>query len=1548
MTNEMNKLKIFRESTMAKIKFHSRNEKNHSVSKALLAFIFLLFIVLFASTFAFGQVWISSYEDLDEMRDGYGENDRVFVISGTITYQGSPLKDSSILFLRGTGTTLNGNPSIDVASIVNNFSSDLAGTVVANRLLDTASIYSTFVKSITNFNSAADEMEIATITYSGGSQRVVENNALGGVHDPNKIFSFRLDSTGISLKNLKFTSFDLINNFNGTLWAGVTNGFIGNAYNIDEAIDIRKISGNIFNDISISMYSNKGDNKNAYFAGGGIIGVRSAKSSAKIGSVSGNIFKNIQIQTAYVTEGTFLASPVIEGGGIIGMDAVASPDESAGAAAMLSDLSDNYFNSVVVNSGDSIVGGGIVGLNNKNQFQVSGPLQNNVILSSVKNNIFAGNINVIAGNSLRGGGVIGLNGVSYSTVDMPILEGNFFAGVTVFVGSFLRGGGVVGLQSFDEATSTADNVNANLTEVKDNVFLGINVSTGNTKNPVYPGGNIIGGGIIGIHAEAGDALINSISNNTFKGIVVVTKTKGSSGLYAGDIEGGGVIGLDSKEYGAINEATGNYFDVVQVTVGGSLYGGGVIGLNTAVSIPEGSLNEESVLGTIEGNIFTNITVDVQKGIDGGGVIGTRTGEGLSAVIGVIDNTFDFINVNIHSSDKDDGLRGGGLVGVAVDDGRSDFLQFNNNTVKHFTMNVSTYVEGGAILGVRSGTPTYQLEETFIADVKGNDIGFSTINVDGYISGGGIIGAFGTGGVAAITDIVDNAFYILSVNTGTYIDGGGIIGANGKMGITQVNTLSNITDTFIAANKITAKEGQILGGIIYTYGSENDIIIKNSVIVDNQMTSNVNPSSSIYSNKPSDYAAKVYGTITIDTGLKRLSGDPITVWVQSDETDVAGFSNNIITENTQGKDSVVRKSSLYFGETYESRTDPQTGKITVERDAVRSDAVLNISAKRDGSVFIFDSIYVDQIDSNNSSNYFQMNVYGDSTGEGQFHWDGASVFTANPNTGNTINFLENSFTQIYPGMTLEAANHVLNINKDASWEVWGFKGDINNRFVVSSANIQGTLHLHLTGDSYNDPSKAILTIIPTTGVVNLTGSTIELSNFRITDGHTLTTGDRYYLIDTGSANKLTIGPIAVNVSTKLYQTGEEALQYTFVIDTQAGPEVEGNSTNRYLVARLEEEPVKVAAIAPPSTAPVPPPVRPTPVDPAPGQTATLPADDAGIYPLYVDGAASDSAAKATWVSAENIVQEGHLAAMAFVSQAGTVGPAQTFLLAERVITENSWRVFYGADGYFYNLNGESDIEMQGVNMLLGVGKKFTHGGGGKTIIAAYAEGGRMEYDVDGNFKIFDANLALHDVTGTGKINSVGGGIILRHTFGNNISLEGSVRGGQVDNEFKTNNYQIDGANVEYDYKIPYYGAHLGAVYSHQISERTSLDFMGGYFWTYVPETDADIAGKDIVIFKAAQSNRVRGGLRLTRETGLIFKLYGGVYMDCELSSKASGHSVNNNIDFRESDLKGATGVFEVGGVTRFKNLQNVTLEFGFQGYLGKYKGINGGFRVGVEF
>jgi Fe2+ transport system protein FeoA len=1008
---------------------------------------------------------------------------------------------------------------------------------------------------------------------------------------------------GLNLKNLRFAS-GVVEYSITSQKSGIVNGLIGNINLAGVDASLGNITGSAFTDLSVTV---KGSYDTDYLAGGGIIGIRStgetssqkdASASAKIGTISGNLFKGVRVTTTgsvltdWSTNPATTTSAYIEGGGLIGVDAVSSPADKTGIAE-IEELSNNIFSDVQIRTDDILIGGGLVGVNNNSKHELKtdavpetdlgyAAYKKDVestysVLGAARGNVFK-DVSVDVGYSLRGGGVIGLNGLSTAGARLTDLSGNIFSGIDVTSRlSYIKGGGIVGLQSnytdsYDQGKFIVgddivdfDDVDFGLlggrpvllTSAAGNLFLDLNV-----KSATY----LYGGGIIGLYSSKSLASLGELKRNLFKGLTVKTYGKKDADDEYG-LKGGGIVGISTGQSGMLGEIRDNYFDDIEVDIAEKLAGGGVLGIQS-------DLDGELAFGSdIVDNSFTNIGIEA-KAIEGGGIVGAR---GLSDAVG-FGGTKDKLGYEDGLSGNrlsgitiaaEDYISGGGVFGVYADQGSATLYDVNNNVLDNITVTAGKYNGAGEI-------------------------------VNGYIEGGGLVG-IRSNFVGLLQNLENNYFYDSKVTAGTYIDGGGIVGLTTgnpewKQGDDSLMLgISNIEDNLFAGNEITANNGTISGGLIYSYGTPpgdagapNSMTIKNSYFYNNTFTSKITDSA-MYADDT--ISPKVYGTVTVDTGSESLSGSPFTVTLDArpeapgeDGERVIAFNNNKIVEIAEDGTRSERTNSLYFGTVDGIKNNE--GKIEVVHDEADADAKLVVQTEKGGTVFLYDPIEVNQ----DNGKTFEMVVTSPDVGNnketGYFAWGGKNVFTVAPDKNgefsndknNKITLETGSYTQLMRGMTLYAPHHSFILEGPSASGGLGAQLNVmgGNELTLRDASLNGSILFDLNGTTLNDASTALLKIHGTE--VDIDGSTIYLAPFKLENNKVLREGDRFYLIATDNEGDIT-GKQTNKYASAAYGRNGYTMGYNFIIDTfvpkglNLNPKAtamawyDEEETHQYLVARL---------------------------------------------------------------------------------------------------------------------------------------------------------------------------------------------------------------------------------------------------------------------------------------------------------------------------------------------------------------------------------------------
>ncbi len=181
----------------------------------------------------------------------------------------------------------------------------------------------------------------------------------------------------------------------------------------------------------------------------------------------------------------------------------------------------------------------------------------------------------------------------------------------------------------------------------------------------------------------------------------------------------------------------------------------------------------------------------------------------------------------------------------------------------------------------------------------------------------------------------------------------------------------------------------------------------------------------------------------------------------------------------------------------------------------------------------------------------------------------------------------------------------------------------------------------------------------------------------------------------------------------------------------------------------------------------------------------------------------------------------------------------------------------------------------------------------------------------------------------------------------IYIEASARAGKVHNDYSSSDLRdASGRKAAYDSSSAYYGAHLGGGYVWNITDTASLDLYGKYFFTRQEGDSVSLSTGESVTFKDADSHRLRGGARLTFDLNEYVKPYVGAAYEHEFDGKA--RATVNGYGIGAPDLKGSTGIGEVGlSVTPSQNVP-LSFDLGVQGYTGKREGVTGSLQIKFEF
>ena len=271
-------------------------------------------------------------------------------------------------------------------------------------------------------------------------------------------------------------------------------------------------------------------------------------------------------------------------------------------------------------------------------------------------------------------------------------------------------------------------------------------------------------------------------------------------------------------------------------------------------------------------------------------------------------------------------------------------------------------------------------------------------------------------------------------------------------------------------------------------------------------------------------------------------------------------------------------------------------------------------------------------------------------------------------------------------------------------------------------------------------------------------------------------------------------------------------------------------------------------------------------------------------------------------------------------------------------------FGALSGGSLRYNTGSHLDMNSLSLLTGLAWGIDLAPGRLTL-GAFFEYGNGSYDTHNSF----TNAA--SVDGDGNAYYLGGGILARMDFVNTgpgrFYAEASGRAGKTHNEYDSSDLRdAAGRKADYDSSSPYYGLHFGTGYVWNINDAATLDLYGKYFWTRQQGDSVCLSTGEHLSFDDINSSRLRFGGRFAYILNEHVAPYIGAAWEHEFDGKARART--NGFDIDAPNLRGNTGIGELGlSLTPSADLP-LTIDLGVQGYTGKHEGVTGSLMVKWEF
>lgn len=322
---------------------------------------------------------------------------------------------------------------------------------------------------------------------------------------------------------------------------------------------------------------------------------------------------------------------------------------------------------------------------------------------------------------------------------------------------------------------------------------------------------------------------------------------------------------------------------------------------------------------------------------------------------------------------------------------------------------------------------------------------------------------------------------------------------------------------------------------------------------------------------------------------------------------------------------------------------------------------------------------------------------------------------------------------------------------------------------------------------------------------------------------------------------------------------------------------------------------------------------------------------------VQSAKVDESAKA--------LSEGFVSSLATATQGSDLAAGEGLGQAVGAASITGMGTFSATSAGSLRYKTGSSVDVNSISIMIGLAFGNDLEGGRRLTFGPFFEYGTGSYDTHNSF------AGSISVNGKGDTDYIGGGILGRLDFAEGDSghfyTEFSARMGRTNNEYNSSDLLANsGQNARYDSSSSYFGLHASLGYIWNLGEKTLLDLYGKYFWTHQGGDSVKLSTGDPIEFEDADSHRLRAGARLSYQANDYIAPYVGAAYEHEFDGKAQASTYGYAIE--APDMKGGTGIGELGFTLKPSSDSPVSFDLGVQGYTGLREGVTGSLMIKFEF
>lgn len=296
------------------------------------------------------------------------------------------------------------------------------------------------------------------------------------------------------------------------------------------------------------------------------------------------------------------------------------------------------------------------------------------------------------------------------------------------------------------------------------------------------------------------------------------------------------------------------------------------------------------------------------------------------------------------------------------------------------------------------------------------------------------------------------------------------------------------------------------------------------------------------------------------------------------------------------------------------------------------------------------------------------------------------------------------------------------------------------------------------------------------------------------------------------------------------------------------------------------------------------------------------------------------------------------AMASFTNKGADSVAETMASSVKaVIAKNNGNdsPFFNSTMFALKYETGSHIKTYGSTTQIGFGMQREKANGTVTLAPF------MEYGVGKYSSLVDSG-----VRGDGDIHNFGGGMLVCYDTNTGAYYEGALRVGRISGDYR-GVFTVGGPQaVSFDSDATYVTAHAGVGYKKPLSDTTTLDTYGTYFYSHTGGDTVRLSTGETYDFDAVDSHRLRVGTRYTKDFSNHHAVYAGLGVEHEFDGEAIAYY--DGASTPSPRLKGTSGLIELGWSHNVGKARSTYQQIGVTGWFGRERGITAHANFGWVF